>query len=323
MHLLGLFTAFLIFISLASAAHPASCSGACNVHDPAVIRRTSDGTYFRFSTGNRIQIATASSLAGPWTIQGSAIPAGSIIDLDGQDNLWAPDVSNVGDYYYLYYSVSTFGSQNSAIGVARSRTMDVGTWTDLGSTGINSSTGSAYNSIDANLIATGGNYYMTFGSFWNDLYQVQMANPPVKIAGSSPYQVAFNSTGAHAIEGSIVFKHSRYFYLFFSSGTCCGYDSNRPSAGNEYRINVCRSTSIAGPYVDAAGRSCKSGGGTTVLGSQDWLYGPGGQGVFADSKSGRTILYYHYVDTRIGYADGQKRFGWNVLNWSGGWPTVA
>lgn len=28
------------------------------------------------------------------------------------------------------------------------------------------------------------------------------------------------------------------------------------------------------------------------------------------------------VDTRVGYADGDKKFGWNVLNWSGGWPSV-
>lgn len=222
MHFLTLLTTFLTFITFGAAVTPRSCSGACNVHDPAVIRRTSDGTYFRFSTGNRIQIATASSLSGPWTIQGSAIPAGSIINLDGRYDLWAPDVAKVGDYYYLYYSVSTFGVQNSAIGVARSTTMDVGTWTDLGATGIASSAGSAYNAIDANLISTGGSYYITFGSFWADIYQVKMANPPTKTGGSSSYQVAYNNTGAHAIEGANIYERSGYFYLFFSSGTCCG-----------------------------------------------------------------------------------------------------
>jgi arabinan endo-1,5-alpha-L-arabinosidase len=28
------------------------------------------------------------------------------------------------------------------------------------------------------------------------------------------------------------------------------------------------------------------------------------------------------VDTRIGYSDGQKKFGWNKLNFNDGWPTV-
>lgn len=168
-----------LFASVYSYANPGACSGSCNVHDPAVIRRTSDGTYFRFSTGNKIQIATASSISGPWTIKGSALPSGSSISLAGNTDLWAPDISKVGDVYYLYYSVSTFGSQESAIGVATSTTMDVGTWTDHGSAGIRSYSGSAYNAIDGNLVLTGeGNYYMSFGSFWGDIYQVCVLSPP-------------------------------------------------------------------------------------------------------------------------------------------------
>lgn len=244
---------FVLLSSLLSTvlavANPGACTGSCNVHDPAVIRRTSDGTYFRFSTGNKIQIATASDISGPWTIQGSALPSGSSIALAGNTDLWAPDISKVGDVYYLYYSVSTFGSQESAIGVATSTTMDVGTWTDHGSTGIRSYTGSAYNAIDGNLVlSTAGSYYMSFGSFWGDIYQVPMANPPLTTAGTS-VRIAYNASGAHAVEGSNIYYRSPYYYLFFSSGTCCGYDSSRPSQGNEYRINVCVSTTINGGYV--------------------------------------------------------------------------
>jgi arabinan endo-1,5-alpha-L-arabinosidase len=85
------FTALLSlsFSGLASAqVNPGACLGACNVHDPAVIRRTSDGTYFRFSTGNKIQIATASALTGPWTNRGSALPNGSKINKPGNQDLW-------------------------------------------------------------------------------------------------------------------------------------------------------------------------------------------------------------------------------------------
>lgn len=45
------------------------------------------------------------------------------------------------------------------------------------------------------------------------------------------------------------------------------------------------------------------------------------QGVYWDPKEG-PLLYYHYVDTRIGYGDGQKKFGVNKINWSSGWPVV-
>lgn len=34
------------------------------------------------------------------------------------------------------------------------------------------------------------------------------------------------------------------------------------------------------------------------------------------------VVYYHYVDTRIGYADSQKQFGINKLDFSSGWPVV-
>lgn len=69
-------------------SNPGACSGACWAHDPALIRRGSDGKYFKFNTGAGIEIATASSLSGPWTLQGYALPDGSSISNAGSDDLW-------------------------------------------------------------------------------------------------------------------------------------------------------------------------------------------------------------------------------------------
>ena len=235
-------------IGVQSYGAPGACSGVCNVHDPALIRRSSDSTYFRFSTGNKITIATATSIAGPWTNKGSALPSGSKIDLAGNQDLWAPDVSKIGDTYYLYYSVSTFGSQSSVIGVATSTTMDVGSWTDHGSTGVSSSSSKSYNAIDGNLvILSSGAYQLNFGSFWNDIYQVSMSSP-LTASGSSG-QIAYDGSGSHAVEGSYMYYRSGYYYLFYSAGICCGYDSSRPASGQEYKIKVCRSTSSTGGFV--------------------------------------------------------------------------
>lgn len=77
-----------IITSVAGYANPGTCTGACWAHDPAVIQRTSDGVYFRFNTGSLIGIWKSTSLEGPWTYQGAAIPAGSSIDLAGNDDLW-------------------------------------------------------------------------------------------------------------------------------------------------------------------------------------------------------------------------------------------
>lgn len=81
--LLPLFTT-----TVAGYANPGSCSGACNVHDPGLIRRVSDGKYFRFSTGNKISYASSSSIKGPWTVVGSVLPDGSSIDIPGYNDLW-------------------------------------------------------------------------------------------------------------------------------------------------------------------------------------------------------------------------------------------
>ncbi len=196
----------------------------------------------------------------------------------------APDVTLVGDQYYLYYSVSTFGSQDSAIGVARSSTMEPGSWVDLGSSGIRSTSAKPYNAIDGNLITANGVNYLTFGSWWNGIYQVQMSSPPTKVQTSS-VQLAFDSAEA-AMEGPTVFQHGSYYYLFFSKGICCGYDASRPATGKEYRIMVCRSSTPNGNFVDKNGKSCLSGGGTVVLESHDYVYGPGGQGVYQDPING-------------------------------------
>ncbi len=137
--------------------------------------------------------------------------------------LQAPDVHKVGNLYHLYYAVSSWGSQNSVIGLATSPSMDPGTWTDHGSTGVASYTGNPFNTIDPNLIQVGNNYYMNFGSFWSDIWQVQLNSAATWSSGGSPVQLAFNSQGAHAEEGSYMFYHGGYYYLLYSAGTCCGY----------------------------------------------------------------------------------------------------
>ncbi|KAJ0423606.1 putative arabinan endo-1,5-alpha-L-arabinosidase A [Aspergillus carlsbadensis] len=322
MHLSTLAASSLLAGVAYAYGSPGACSGSCNMHDPSLIRRESDGTYFRFSTGNRISYVSAPAIEGPWTAIGSVVPSGSSIDLDGNDDLWAPDVQYIDGTYYAYYSVSTFGSQNSAIGVATSTSMNAGTWTDHGSTGIRSDSSKNYNAIDGNLFydTASSTYLMTFGSFWGDLYQAPMNSPPTSVASSS-YNVAFEPEGTHAIEGPYLYQYGSWYYLFYSAGICCGYDSSMPATGEEYKIKACRSSSPTGGFVDADGVSCTAGGGTVVLESHDNVYGPGGQGIFTDPTLG-PVLYYHYVDTTIGYADSQKVFGWNVIDFSSGWPVV-
>jgi arabinan endo-1,5-alpha-L-arabinosidase len=314
--------ALLANVALAQYPAPMACSGICtNTHDPSLIRDV-DGTYYRFSTGGKIAVHTAPSINGPWTYKGPALPSGSIINLPGNQDLWAPDVSLVDHTYYMYYSVSSFGSQDSAIGVATSSSL-AGPWSDHGSTGIESNPGDNFNAIDANLLATGSQKLVTFGSFWADIFQTPMGSAPLKISGNfNPTNVILDPTPPQPVEGAFLYQHGNFFYMFFSRGKCCGYDTDRPAAGEEYKIKVCRSSSATGPFTDSSGTSCLQGGGNIVLQSHDFVYGPGGQGVYNDPNVG-PVVYYHYVDTRIGYSDGQKQFGVNKLDFSSGWPVAV
>jgi len=299
-------------------SNPGACTGACWAHDPAIAKR-SDGTYFKFNTGVGIEIATASAIEGPWTLVGYVLPDGTSIN--GQTDLWAPDVSLVGGVYHLYYAVSTSGSQVSEIGLATSTTLEPGSWTDLGATGVASTAAKIYNAIDPNLILVGSTYYLNFGSFWDDIYQVEFNSAATKPSGTS-YNIEYDGADStHPCEGSFMFYYDGYYYLLWSHGICCNYETTLPAAGAEYMIMMGRSTSATGGFVDTNGVEVTNSGGTILLKSHGIVYGPGGQGVLNDPDLGM-VLYYHYADTNVGLADADYLFGWNVLTWSDGWPVV-
>lgn len=224
---------------------------------------------------------------------------------------------------------------NSDIGVATSTTMDPGSWTDHGSVGIPKD--SRYNKIDGNLFFHGGaNPVLNFGSFWQNIFQVPMQNPPLKVSGGVTH-IAQNTTTRPAglvsgsMEGSYEFWWNGYTYLFFSSGNCCNQPANATNPdqhlappGEEYHIMVCRSSQTSGGFVDQQGRDCLTGnGGTMVLGSHDDVYAPGGQGVMYDPNLRSPVVYYHYVRPSVSYQYDDFFFGWNKLDFSTGWPVVV
>ncbi|KAH9888306.1 glycoside hydrolase family 43 protein [Xylariomycetidae sp. FL2044] len=319
--------------SQAQTAFPNSCEGDCWTHDPALIRRESDGLWFRFSTLDLIGIWTSSELSGPWTrLNGSVITGRSIIDLPGNDTLWAPDVAIVDGLYYCFYSVSVSGSQDSSTGYATSTTMEPGSWTDHGEV-LRSTNSSLYNAIDANLVGTSdasAPYYLTWGSYWNGIYQSEVTiNGSEAIRDTEEAHLAFqpeNDQRVNPVEGAFIWPHDEYYYMFLSQGQCCNWDASNPppAPGVEvaYKINVCRSENVDGPYVDQDGTSCLSGGGTNQLVSHDNIYAPGGQGILHDDELG-DVIYYHYLDLDIGWAYDQAQFGWNILEWADGWPSIA
>ncbi|ROW04573.1 hypothetical protein VMCG_05102 [Cytospora schulzeri] len=307
-------------ITVSAYSNPEPCSGECFAQDPALIRRSSDGVYFRFNTNTYIDIMTSDTLSGPWTTVGNVLPDGSKIDISDSQALWAPMVIEQDSTYILYYSVSTLGSRNSAIGYATSTTMESGSWVDHGSIGIESTTDSDYNAIDPTMILVDGKYHLSFGSYGEDIMQVAV-NSDARTINGSPSQTIYQPTGTHQVEASFPYEHDGYYYMFWSEGQANRYATAKPVAGGEYKVRVCRSSAIGGTYTDEDGTSCLEGGGNYVLESHGQVYGPGGQGILDDPTYG-PIMYYRYVNTTIGYAVADYQWGWNVIDWVNGWPTI-
>ncbi|KAJ4396473.1 hypothetical protein N0V93_000692 [Gnomoniopsis smithogilvyi] len=317
-------------------AQPLPCFGFCLALDPGIIRRY-DGVYFRYNTNGGIYFQKSSGtgsagIAGPWVDSGPALPQHSSID-PSVANLWAPYVTRIGSTYIMYYTLSHINTRNSTIGYATSQTLEYGSWTDHGSTGITTqekSPASAYNAIDPTLILVGSQYYMSFGSYWADIQIVPMnaaGTAPLKTFPAGVQQIEYQPAGSHATEASFVYQYmppganSSYFYLFWSEGIANGYDTNVPANGTEYRVRVCRSTNVTSGYVDSKGNSCLLGYGELVLASHDQVFGPGGQGILDDICG--PIMYYAYANTSQSMANTNYKWGVNYLSWPNGWPIVS
>ncbi|SDN99432.1 arabinan endo-1,5-alpha-L-arabinosidase [Alkalicoccus daliensis] len=287
-------------------------------HDPAIIR---DGNqYIVFSTGilrdtedpGGIYIRTADkSMANPWESVGE-IPAPEWVKEYNPEHLWAPQVVKAQGTFYLYYAVSAFGTNNSAIGVASSKTpADPDSWEDHGPV-ITSSSGEVdYNAIDPHVFKDNGQWWITFGSHFSGIKLQQLSS--MTEAEGEVHTLANRPGVEHnPIEAPTIYEKNGYYYLFTSWDQCCQF------LDSTYKIAVGRADNVEGPYYDQDGVPLAEGGGTILLESEGNQVGPGGQDVFFDK--GRDYLIHHYYD---GDADGVIRMQIRQLVWENDWPQLT
>jgi autotransporter-associated beta strand protein len=295
----------------------AQLTGVTGAHDPSTLSLVS-GKYYYYTTGQGIVSRSSTDMtswsAGPaifntppaWTTQ--AVPGFT-------GNFWAPDVAFHNNQYYLYYSVSTFGSNVSAIGLATSPTLDPSAanyaWTDQGMV-VQSVASSNFNTIDPSILqdTTTGRMWMSYGSFWNGIFVRELDPTTGKpLSGST----AVNVADASQIEASYLMQHGGFYYLFVNWGQCCsGIDST-------YNIRVGRSTSPTGPFLDKNGVNLLSGGGSLFLDDDGTMTGPGQFAYF--NQNGTDYFSYHYYS---GDANGTPTYGLRKLYWTtDNWPSYA
>ena len=195
--------AWLPILMFAAITHPAEeprmlefkdDDQVLSAHDPAMIRQ--DDTFYVFCTGGSIRrgdfipIKKSRDLIH-WESAGSVfqeLPAWCTKDIPGTRGTWAPDVSYFNGRFYVYYLVSTFGKNNSAIGLVTNKTLDAGSpdycWIDQGMVVRSTEGETDWNAIDPNLILKGiDKAWLVWGSFWSGIKTRRIDRSTGKFSG--------------------------------------------------------------------------------------------------------------------------------------------
>jgi len=286
-----------------------------HVHDPAIIR--DNNWFYIYSTGPGIGIRRSKDLKR-WDFIGRVfeadVPTWAKTEIPGAKSLWAPDISFFDGRFHLYYSVSSFGSNRSIIGLATNQTLDPGSpiykWVDEGKV-IESFAKDNFNAIDPNLVRGADGLKLSFGSFWSGLKMVALDETGHKKADAPLIALAW--VPGTAIEAPFIVQRGKYFYLFASYDLCCR------GANSTYNIRVGRAEKVEGPYLDRAGKPMLEGGGTMVLESKAPVFGPGHCAVLQNITG--DLLVHHFYD---GNENGIPKLQIRPLKWSDdGWPIAG
>jgi arabinan endo-1,5-alpha-L-arabinosidase len=295
------------------------------VHDPCIIKQ--GDVYYVFSTS--VKTDTTGFIACrrsrdlvKWERAGfifAQIPEWARDAVPSTKGIWAPDISFFNGLYHLYYSVSSFGSNNSVIGLATNKTLDPAApgfeWVDRGLV-IRSRLHDSYNAIDPNLVVDRqGKHWLSWGSFWSGLKLARidaatgkLMEDEDKIHSLASRKVARGEP--NPIEAPFIISHGDFYYLFASFDFCCR------GAKSNYFVACGRAREITGPYLDVQGRSLLEGGGSVVIQGNERFKGLGHNAVLRDGE--RDYLVYHAYDSEH---DGTPNLRISPIYWTpDGWP---
>jgi len=251
------------------------------VHDPSTIVKCKD-EFWVFYTGRGVPSYRSKDLVawrrGPVAFSNAPAWVAENVPANRNRDYWAPDVTRVGDKYYLYYSASSFGKNTSGIGLATSPTLDPDDpayhWTDEGMV-IKSDPNVDYNTIDPAIFHdTNGSLWLSFGSFWSGIRMIQLDRDSGKRIDNYP---VLSLAHFDSIEASYLYQQGGYYYLFVDWGMCCR------GANSTYNMRVGRSKVVTGPYLDKEGKDMLYAGGTLFMKTSGRLVGPGHAGIIVDN----------------------------------------
>lgn len=287
------------------------------IHDPSTIVKC-EADYWLFATGRGVISRRSQNLThwedGPSVFRTPPVWTTNIVP-GFRGYFWAPDVIQVSNRFLLYYSVSSWGKNKSAIGLATSPTLNPNRpeyrWSDAGIV-IQSRDQDEFNAIDPSVFRDAdGSLWLAFGSFWSGLKLIQLDPATgLRAAPDSPiYPLAHHT----AIEAPCLFRRGDHYYLLLNWGQCCR------GTNSTYNLRIGRSSRVTGPYLDKENVDLLRGGGSLFLETRGTFVGPGHAAIL--SENGIDRLSCHFYD---GARGGAPTLALLPLRWTAdGWPESA
>jgi arabinan endo-1,5-alpha-L-arabinosidase len=338
---------------------PAGPTADPQIHDPVMARQ--GDTYYAFGTGPGITVLSSKDMK-TWQREPPVFKTGPewvrALIPDFKNSEWAPDIYFHNGTYYLYYAVSSFGRNNSAIGVATNTTLDSKdpkyNWVDRGMVVKSVPGRDMWNAIDANVFHDEeGKAWMVFGSFWGGIKLarlkdnlLELADPPERewhtVAARERYWKLDERDAGDAANPEL--KYDQLYpkevlalnqasengaieapFMFRKNGyyyLFVSWDRCCRGVNSTYKIMVGRSKKVTGPYMDDKDDRMDWGGGKLVVkdlaDSKRWAAAGHNSAYTFD---GVDYLVFHAYDRTD---NGRSKLVIRRIEWDAqGWPSVT
>lgn len=280
--------------------------------DPAVWQF--NGKFYAYATnanGKNIQVATSTDILN-WTLGTDAMPALPTWAKLGGSLVWAPDVTQIGSKFVMYFTARDKASDRQCVGVATADAPE-GKFKDTSSKPLVCQADDG-GTIDPSVFKDNGKLYLYFKNDGNccsiptSLYAQELAADGLSLTGQ-PTKLMSNDASWEGlvVEAPQMFKHDNSYYLFFSANDY---------AGANYAVGYAACKSATGPCEQAAENPVLKS-----LLKKPPVIGPGGQSLI--QVGDQTWIFYHAWEVSEAGLKTDRRLMWlDKVNWQNGKPVI-